>query len=242
MLNPSSAFMLAALPSILIYTDHAVAGRFYVMPNAPRIARDAAGLPLISLLLYGRGQGSQRKLMGGMFTLTTDLALTAAEQSLLVESLKVHLVETGAPCTTPNEQLTPEVMNPEWLDGTVQVQLTSTLSVSGTPSLLGDNRCTLSLNLNAENAQSLQKAWEEGLPDATVTYQGHVPAAQQDQSTTSLGESYRKSEQPGQQFQHTTQIDLSFDRTTTIHHPLTLNGPLLLSAQERSERLQVVNL
>ncbi|MCA9652499.1 MAG: hypothetical protein H6712_23245 [Myxococcales bacterium] len=64
-----------------VYRDDAVATRFYVMPSEPRIARDAQGLPIFSLIVYREDEDRisvddlDEDVGGGILTFTTELAV-----------------------------------------------------------------------------------------------------------------------------------------------------------------------
>jgi hypothetical protein len=72
----------------------------------------------------------------------------------------------------------------DWLDASVDVKLTPGLSLSGTPSLSGDNRCSFSGNFDADQARVLADALARGLPEGIITYHGRLRTRPDASSTT----------------------------------------------------------
>lgn len=230
MLDPSAPSHVPEVPGVTVYPDHDDPMRFYAVPDHPRIARDERGRPQLSLLVYGRGQGAAMKPLGGQLTLTVTLALSGAERERLASVLEERLMDASLP---PGVTL----VSPEWLDGEVYAHLAEGVDVTGQPSLMGANEGVLSLNLTPEGAQSLRRAWEDGLPGATLRYQLTTRAAEREEASAAVGQSAY--DDSSRSF---VQTSARVRTTRATHLPLTLEGPLGLSGGELQGSLQVTSL
>lgn len=250
MLVAADRFRIGALPDVDVYPDHAAPARFYAVPRSPRLATDANGRPQMSLLLYGRGQGAQRQLLGAQVMLTTSLGLVDAEhrtlRAALVERLTEHAMAalpasiqaptTGAAAPDPSSV---EIFSPDWQSGVVTVRLTADIQLAGKPSLVGANECALSANLDADQAQALQRAWDAGLPDARITYQVQVTAVDTNSTAASVAVS-GAAQGAGLASRWTGRVGVQSVQTSAVALQMTLDGPMPLSTTDLSKTVQVV--
>lgn len=227
MLDPAGRIALPELPNLTVYADHADAARFYAAPSSPRLALEA-GQPQINVVIYGRKQGPRLEVMGGQCSLTTDLALSEDERTVIERALAAQ---------TPQ----PEVLSFDWLDGTVEAMLAEGIAAAGTPSLSGTNRCALLLSLSADQATALRQAWQAGLPDALLRYTMRVRAAG---STSTGGQAQYDgaTARPGRSARTTTRTGYRVDTTETLRHELLFEGPLRLTSDRQREGLQTIDL
>src|SRR5690606_21429557 len=71
----------------------------------------------------------------------------------------------------------PVVVSPHWLSGEAGVRWTADLYVPGIPAMMGENTCTLSASLDAEQADRLHDAWKDGLREARIYFRMEAQAA-----------------------------------------------------------------
>src|SRR4051794_29689490 len=64
---------------------------FYALPDAPRIARDAAGGPAFDFVWYRGAPGAAQPKAAGLVTLTVELAPDEAERRMLAAALPAAL-------------------------------------------------------------------------------------------------------------------------------------------------------
>lgn len=228
MLNPASRFMLPGLPDIAVYTDSASPSRFYALPGRPRVALDAQGQPEINLLLYKR----HGEVAGGQCSLTVDLDLTEVERAGLRAGLHQRLVAAAPPRTPPAAIPAPELLSPDWLEGTVTLVLVEGVSAVGTPSLAGANRCSFTMNLDDAQAKKVQTAWKNGLPDAFIEYKTQVQATGSSTQT--------RLEEMLKQAGMNTSLSLHSTSSSAARHPITLRGPVHVA--DLAACMQVINL
>ncbi len=231
MLDPSGRFTVPGLPGVSIYPDDRLPGGFYALPAAPRLAVDEAGAPQISLVLYGKKKDGEFQATGGLLALTTTLELSAAEEKALGGGGRLAERLGGAP----------QRLSPEWLEAEVEVSLIPELTLRGKPSMSGANQCAFNVNLGAEQAKALQKAWSGGLEKASLSYRLQVRAAPRAGSSFELRSS---SETVGDgTSSHTTS---AYDVRSAVHQaaplPLLLAGPLAVSGNDLRQRVSTVGL
>jgi hypothetical protein len=204
---------------VIVYPDQSDSTRFYAHPLQPRLARDESGAPLIDLMIFGRKVDGRLNVSGGQCTITVALGLTPQEQAGL------------------ENQLNGSVVHPDWLDGEVVAELLPDLSVSGKPSMMGANECTLMSNLTAAQAEQLQKAWANGLREARIRYRVTMRA-----STTQKSVFEQKTESYGAQGATQRSTDLRLNVTSTEADALgvTLEGPITLGPDEFAGRMQSI--
>lgn len=239
MFDPAQQFTLAGIPQVSVYPDTGDPARFAVVPTVPRIARDEAGAPLVSLLIYRRrGADGQMHPIGGQFLLTTTLALVPGERDALRDALRERLRPVAPDARAPPE---PELLAPDWVRGQVAVQLTTTLALAGTPSLMGANECAMSLNLDADGARDLQRAWHDGLRGATVRYDVEIRAM----NTTTAGAGYdatTETVRPGRTARSAAYVTAGMRVGEPYPYHLTVAGPLVLTPTIRDRSLQTLDL
>src|SRR5207247_5851832 len=85
MLDLDARIVVATAPDAAVYGDDRDPSRFYAFASRPRVATDAAGRPLLSVLVYRRGKDNPPE--GGQVSLTTTLALSAEERAAILQSL-----------------------------------------------------------------------------------------------------------------------------------------------------------
>jgi hypothetical protein len=155
---------------VLAWVDAAGPDAVWVLPTRPRIATAQDGLPDVSLLLYRRG--STPTPDGGQLTLTVDLRLTDAERAAAAKAADALRPQ---PQSRQDPPLPPvEVHTPSWVDGVVHASIADGVTAEGKPSLLADNSCLLTVQLDAGQAAAVQDAWEHGFPDGTIELVGGV--------------------------------------------------------------------
>lgn len=221
MLDPEGRFTLPALPGVLIFPDDRMPGGFYAIPEAPRIAVDGGGTPQINLMLYGRkGTGGVFEPTGGIVSLTTTLELTPAEDETLRRAMARRLAEQDPP--VPGA---PQKLSPEWLDAEVTVHLISGFDLQGKPSMTGANVCTFQHKLTADQAKALQKAWKDGLKDASASYRATVRAAPRGGSSFEM-RSATRARQDDHGFDSKGSLHVQSAVTRSAPLPLSLEGPL----------------
>jgi hypothetical protein len=232
MLDPAGRFELAELPNVIIFPDLAAPARFYAIPASPRVALDAHGQPQISLLIYGKRQGTAFEPSGGQLTLTTNLELTSREQETLRRALAARLPHTAG---------TPEIASPDWLEGAVEVRLPGNVHLAGTPSMIGANQCVMMASLSADQAKALEAAWANGLPDATICYRVQTNAATHS-AAAAESSGARSSVQPGYSDQSSHSAGIHVSATQAVRYPLTIEGPLTLARDQLANQIQVIGL
>ena len=203
---------LAELPDVLVFPDDSSDRLFYASSAKPRLARDDDGRPEINLLLYGKKTGGSFVPSGGALTATVSLALTPAEERRLGELL-------------PQSQIVPVA----WLEGEVEFRPTAGVSSTQMPSLFGDNRCSFSIRLSAEQATAVGPEWERGMPSSMVVYKLRVQAGPASFSQTRFTSTFDT---------------MTFSHTATSRSPLTLElrGPLDLTSGDLQSGLSTVEV
>lgn len=137
---------------------------FYVLPAAPRIARDADGNPAFDFLWFRGPAGGNSFKAGGIVTLTVDLSLAEPEwQALAVEVAAAYGFETP-------EQV--ELRSLPFKSGTVDLtyaaesdggEFTNAMAGSGPARLAGSQSATFVVDLNADGAALLWDAIERNV-------------------------------------------------------------------------------
>lgn len=154
MLDSTQQIRLPDYPQLVIYPDREAADRYYVF-SQPRLAETDG----ISLLTYAKAGVA----MGGQLSLTTSLGLTVEERA----GVEAALCADDAPPA--------RLLAPQWTGGNVTVRVGKqandpVLTLTGTPSQLGDNRCALSASLSAEQAKAVGKLWRSSDPWLHIAY------------------------------------------------------------------------
>jgi hypothetical protein len=125
----------------------------------------------------------------------------------------------------------------DFVAGSVAVRLTPDLTLEGSPSLVGDNRCSFSLRLDRDPAVALRSAWERGLPDASIRYDltpRHSPG-------TASRIDVRRSETTTGDRGGRTRTSEEFTSRTSVTRPraavIVLEGPLRLERRSLAGRV-----
>ena len=175
MLVPGGQFTVPGLVDVLIYPDDSSAESFYAVRARPRIARADDGTPEISLMLYGKREGNLFNPTGGLLSLTAALDLSPDEEKKVIALLKERLAQAMADPRAPIPA--PRLLGIHWLSGTAELLLGSKSVATGKPSMIGDNRCSFSVRLDAGQAKDFQQAWRDQLRGLHVRYLVTVQAA-----------------------------------------------------------------
>jgi hypothetical protein len=234
---------------VLAWVDTAGPDVVWALPIRPRIATAQDGLPDVSLLLYRRGTSPSPD--GGQLTMTVDLRLTDAERAAAAAAADALRPQ---PDGTDDPPLPPvEVRTPTWVDAAVHASIADGVTAEGKPSLLTDNSCLLTLQLDATQAAAVQSAWEDGFPDGTIELSGGVDGSSSASATgtvsssssttsscsTSTGTGTGTSTESGSR-SFTARVGAS--ATQTVRVPLRLSGPLRLPHSAKSARRTDLNL
>jgi hypothetical protein len=211
----------AELPDVLVFGDDSSASLFYASSGRPRLVRDSDGKPEINLLLYGKKSSGSLVPSGGVLTATVSLEMTPSEEQRLADLLRQR---TAAP----------QVVPVAWLEGEVEFRPAANLSAIQVPSLFGDNRCSFSVRLSAEQAAAIGPEWEKGLPNSMVVYKLRVQAGPASFSQTRFTST----------FDSTAGGSTAFSQTSTSRAPLTLElgGPLDLTSGDLQSGMSTVEI
>ncbi len=169
--------------SITVFFDHADPGRFYYLPDCPRLRLNADGLPELSLLKYRLDPELHDALGAGLLSLTVDLGVEQerldrirrriARQFSLNSQIALSQISTDAgtcelilidqKATTGDGS---PARNPEGASGFGMVER---ILGSASPSLYGDNACTFEAVLSPEGVGLIEGALlGGGLPMGVV--------------------------------------------------------------------------
>ncbi len=174
MINLESAFTLAELPQLVIFTDRQRANGFYVFPRRPRVAT-SDGRPQLDLMVYGRKEGGAFRATGAIASLTTTLAITDEEDRALRAALSRRLAQRMSP--EPERAPVVDLLGADLSEARVAVRLTRDVTLTGRPSQFGGCPCTFQLKLDAARAQAVTAAWRDGLPESAIRYELELPIA-----------------------------------------------------------------
>jgi hypothetical protein len=166
MLDAEQRFMLSGLPGVWVFADDRDPTGFYALPAKPRIASDD-GRAQLGLVLYGKNDHGSFVPRGGVLTLTTALTLAQDELQQVMAGLSRKLAAAASGDGSP---VLPRLLAADVTAASVQVQLTTGVSLAGTPSSAGGYRCSLNEKLDADQARALRTAWSAGLPEARGSY------------------------------------------------------------------------
>jgi len=235
MLDASNPVVVSGA-EVLAWADLAGPDVVWALPTRPRLAVASDGGPDAALMLYRRGAGNPPD--GGQLSLTVDLALTAREREVAAAA---GAARRPAPKDPDEEQPPVEVRTPQWLDATVHAELVPGLTVDGTPTLMGDNTCLLTAQLDAAQAADVQAAWDDGFPDATIELRGTVDGARSAAATATVsGQATRTARATddgcGATEQRQLSITVAAAASGSVGVPLHLHGPLRLPAEARTTR------
>lgn len=280
MLDPTSPITLPDLDDVLVYADDSRADAFYAMPARPGVAISDDGTADMQLILYGRKEGSEFHVTGGMLTLTTSLGLTPNERASAIASLTAQLAAkaaaaaaaakaaaaaaakaarsakpggttaaatgpaaatgetdpTGASTSDPPPPPPAQLLPIEWAEGKVTVTLPGNLTLSGQPSMMAENRCSLSTSLTAAQGTALSKAWKSSGDAGTITYT--VKVRTRGVSRTTVGASFSVASDLGNAF--VSQAGTATSGGGPLS--LTLTGPLRASVPDLSARTSTITM
>jgi hypothetical protein len=170
MMDLSRRLIVPDRPEVEIYGDDDRADTFYVVPWAPSLAADDRARPAASLSLYVRRERAQTIPTGGQVSLTSALAVPDADRASLQAAIAALLAGPAPEGTTKADPVTVQLAAPEWISGTVTIDLMPSLTLTGQPSLFGDNHCAVTTPLDAAQSRALRADWDRGLPDARIAY------------------------------------------------------------------------
>jgi hypothetical protein len=191
-------------------------------------------------MLYRRGANGP--VEGGSLTLAIDLRLTPAETAAVAAAattrraaaIAAAAAAAGSPAEQPGareQPPPPTVRLPDWKDGTAEVELVPGIKLVGRPSLYDVNHCVLVLEVPPDRAGDVQKAWDEGFPEAVATMDVTAEGAASVSSAASATASVR-----GPQLTAQYGIGLGAQATRPAPLSLHLQGPLRLPASARTTR------
>jgi hypothetical protein len=173
MVNLDAELAPPPVDGVRAFPDDVRPGTFYLVPVAPAIARDDAGRPELSFIVYGRKGADGFRGEGGILTLTTMLQVSRAQHDAAREAISERLASETGSGQSPSIEISPI----DWVGGRVTVSLAEGVRLEGRPSLSGANNCALSANLKEPGAGALAQAWKDGLPDARIRYDMRIRTA-----------------------------------------------------------------
>lgn len=218
-MNAARPISVSSCPEVLVYPDIRDAKRFYAFAAHPRVARDDAGAPQISLMIFGKTSGGRFTASGGQFTGTFGLAVTGIERADIERELD------GA------------IVYPDWIDSKVTVDVTDGVSVDGNASLAGANECVVSAMLTGPQADALRQAWISRSHSMRVEYVVGIRASTQSvaSSETVQGHSTAASSKS-----HGLRVDLSLTQSGRVQ--MTLEGAIEPGGLNLSRCIQTIGL
>ena len=151
----------------MLFRDDSNQSAFYAVSSKPRLARAADGTPEFSLMLYGKRHSGVFEPTGGVLSFTVSLGLSAQEERAVITALTERFSASG-PGAPP-----PKLQGIQWSSGETRLSGKSGISATSKPSLLGENRTSFSLRLNADQA----KAAKAGDLSIEVCYETQVGLA-----------------------------------------------------------------
>ena len=220
MLNPHAELAVPAEFDLIAYRDTEDPALVYAVPTTPRLARTPDGGPAASLMVYLHKAG--RTAFGGQLSITLDLHLGRKELEELSQLARIPVAPGEV------EPPPPRVTFPYWLDGRVLVELVDGVGAEGSPSMIGENSCSLAVEIGAEHIAKVLAAWVDGLPDARATYQVSVQSAVQASASARL-------RVEGRTMQHRGIVEhqVTAGESQATSTPLIITGPIRLTAAER---------
>jgi hypothetical protein len=220
MLNPDAKLAVPPELGLIAYRDTEDPTLVYAVPTAPRLARTPDGGAAASLLVYLHKE--DRTPFGGQLNITLDLHLGQSELEKLSQLAKIPVAPGEA------EPPPPQVTLPYWLEGRVLVELVDGVVAEGSPSMIGENSCSLAVQIGAEHIAEVLAAWDDGLPDARATYQVSVQSAVQASASARV-----RLQQRTTQYHGIVERQVTAGESQATSTPLTITGPIRLTAAER---------
>lgn len=241
MLISGMQFTFPDLPAILVYPDDGSQQSFYALPARPRIARRDDGQPEISLMLRSkRGGGGQSEIIGGLLTVTAALGLSQDEEMKLIALLTRKLAQE-APPDSDEPPPKPRLLGIMWLSGKVDLTLDPKITASGMPSMFGDNRCSFSISLNADQAKAVSKAWKDGKLNLNVRYQLKAQSAPRSSSRAEASSS-QVAVSTGTSFEYFSTAGQQSSVSRSAPYEVDSEGPLDLTKSDLMSNLTEVTL
>jgi hypothetical protein len=189
MLNLFGSEKVPGVEHAQLYRSDTEPHKWYIVTDRVGIARDDAGEPLISFILYARDLDrlgpEDAEIERGWLGLTTQVAVTPEEEKKILTHLRAKLQQEkangssflrllGLPLSTL--ELEPEISYaPEFVSGTAMFTLLDSDLVpkvygTGHPSLLGTNVASFAASLPQDGAELLRQALQTGGVPALVEY------------------------------------------------------------------------
>jgi hypothetical protein len=228
MLDPMTSIPVDPNLGVLVYADHIDPARVWALPAAPHLQRSSDGKPAISLLVYTRG--ANHAPSGGQLTLTVNLGLSDEKLAAIgawVEHARGVATDSGSSPTPIS------VAVPTWLSGEVRLELVNGVGATGRPSLLADNACALVVAFDEQHSREVLDAWNEGLPEASVTYSVQVEAAEWTAAKVKAS-SDTVATTPSGQHRATAEYSVEGTGTRSVPYSFRLSGPITLTADDRA--------
>jgi hypothetical protein len=219
-LNPHAKLALPPELGLIAYRDTEDLALVYAVPTAPRLARTPDGGAAVSLMVYLSKAG--RTAFGGQLSITLDLHVGRAELEKVSQLARIPVAPGEV------EPPAPQVILPDWLDGRVLIEVVDGVGAEGSPSMIGENSCSLAVEIGADHIAEVLAAWDDGLPDARATYQVSVQSAVQASASARLRVEGRTMQHRGNVDHQVTSVESLATST-----PLTITGPIRLTAAER---------
>ena len=210
---------VSACPEVLVYPDLRDIKRFYAFAAHPRVSRDEAGVPQISLMVFGKTIAGRFNASGGQFTATFDLRVNEAER-IAIEA-----------------ELEGTILYPDWLDTEVIVDVTEGVTVRGNASLAGANECVVSAMLTGPQADSLRQAWTGKSRGMRVQY---VVGLRASAESTASSESTQTHFTATSAKSHASRLDFTLTQAGRVQ--MTLESLVEPGVLELANRIQTIGL
>lgn len=166
---------------VTLFCDHADAGRFYYLPDRPRLRIGSDGRPELSLLKYRLDPDLHKALGAGLLSLTVDLGVEPerlgrvrrriARQMELNSQIVLSPVSADAgTCELILIDRTSDDSIPGDAGGPTGSGMVERILGSASPSLYGDNACTFEAVLSPEGVALVEGALRGGGLPVGVVY------------------------------------------------------------------------
>ena len=238
MLVPDGQFSFSQLPGLYLYPDDSSPASFYAIPASPRIAFRDDGKPEISLMIRTKKINYQTEVTGAFLTLSISVGISKEEEASLLGLLSRKLAQEPPPDQPP---LTPKLLAWNWLSTVVDLAIGRKTNVAGQPSMMGDNCCAFSINLNADQAKSLYKSWQQGKLDLCAHYQLKVQAGRRSSASAQFSSS-QTATSDGSTLRVASAAGFSASAFASAPLELDLQGDLELPAASVKDSLTEMNL
>jgi hypothetical protein len=239
-LVPDGQFSFAQLPGLYLYPDDSSPASFYAIPARPRIASRDDGKPEISLMVRTKKINYQTEVTGGFLTLSISVGISKEEEASLLSLLSRKLAQ-DAPPDPDQPPPTPRLLAWNWLSTVVDLTVGGKTNVAGQPSMMGDNRCAFSINLNTDQAKSLYKSWQQGKLDLYARYQLKVQAGPRSSASAQFS-STQTATRDGSTLRVASAAGFSASASASAPLELDLQGDLELPTASLKDSLTDMNL